>query len=282
MFETLAMKGCTVWMQYEAGRGQNVLDQKANTEPGYDFVWRYDDDEVAEADTLERLLGYFENDTDKKIGAVAGFVGGPLFGDGVATGKLENIFSEQNVQWHKGIKVYQNVDHLHSSFLYRPGIVNFHPDLSPVSHRGETIFTASLKRAGYQLIVDQSIRTWHYRAEGGIRSHDNLFFYEHDEKKFMEKLIEWGYRIVVLDNGIGDHACFLNILPELQKRYPHLIIALCYPEVFEGRLRPTDSIISIGQAPGPARRELDLYSWMRNNNWKGTMLGAYKEIYLHD
>ena len=281
MFETLGRKGCTVWMQYEQGKGQNVLDQKANMQKGYHFVWRYDDDEVAEHDVLERMLKYFEN--NPKLGAVGGFVGGPLFGNGVATGKLENIFSEQNVQWHNGNAVYENVDHLHSSFLYRPGIVNFHQDLSPVSHRGETIFTASLKRAGYQLIVDQTIKIWHYRAAGGIRSHDNVFLYDHDEKKFMDKLEEWGYRICVLDNGIGDHAIFLgSILPELQKKYPHLILSVCYPEIFSGKLRPGDSLISIGQAPNPARLRDDVYTGLAEGRLKGSLQDAFRQLYLED
>ena len=244
-------------------------------------VHNCDDDEVAEHDVLERMLKYFEN--NPKLGAVGGFVGGPLFGNGVATGKLENIFSEQNVQWHNGNAVYENVDHLHSSFLYRPGIVNFHQDLSPVSHRGETIFTASLKRAGYQLIVDQTIKIWHYRAAGGIRSHDNVFLYDHDEKKFMDKLEEWGYRICVLDNGIGDHAIFLgSILPELQKKYPHLILSVCYPEIFSGKLRPGDSLISIGQAPNPARLRDDVYTGLAEGRLKGSLQDAFRQLYLEN
>jgi hypothetical protein len=283
LFETLSMKGCSVWMQYESGRGQNVLDQKANMEKGYDLLWRYDDDEVAESDTLERLLKYFENDTEKKIGAVGGFVGGPFFAPVTATGKLENIFSEPSLQWNKGNGVFEDVDHLHSSFLYRPGIVNFHPDLSPVSHRGETIFTASLKRAGYKLIVDQSIRTWHYRSEGGIRSHDSLFFYDHDEKKFLEKLRGWGYRLCVLDNGIGDHVIFAStILPELQKRYEHVIIGVCYPEVFEDKLRQGDVLISIGQCPAPARHECSVYDGLDTGKFKGTLQNAFRQCYLDE
>jgi len=281
LFETLAMKGCSVWMQYEAGKGQNVLDQKANMEKGYDLVFRFDDDEVAEHDVLERLLKYFDNDTEKKIGAVGGFVGGPFFGKEMATGKLQNIFSEPSAQWHNGDSVSDTVHHLHSSFLYRPGIVNLHPELSAGSHRGETIFSASLKRAGYKLIVDTSIKTWHYRSAGGIRSHDSLFFYDHDEKKFQECLESWGYKLCVLDNGLGDHIIFANIiLPELQKRYEHVTLALCYPDVFAGKMRPGDSIISVGHAPMPSRVRDDIFTGLDNGTLKGTLQDAFRQHYL--
>ena len=283
LFETLARKGCTVWMDYAAGKGQHFNDERANLEVGFDYVWRFDDDEVAEPDVLERMLKHFENDKKGDLGAVAGFVGGPLFGQVVSTGKLENIFSEDNFQWSQGTAC-KEVEHLHSSFLYKPGIAHFDLDLSPVSHRGETMFSVELRKKGLRLIADQSIKIWHYRnSEGGIRSAgNNNWMYDHDEKVFLKFLKALGYRMCVLNGGIGDHIAFMEVLPALQKRYPHLILSVCYPELFEDKLRDGDSMISIGQAPIPAREECNVYQKMIDWHWKGTIFDAYKEIYIKE
>jgi Glycosyl transferase family 2 len=281
IFSTLMKKGCTVWMDWEGkGLGQHIHDSRAN-HAGFDYVYRFDDDEVMEHDVIERLLKHFEDDKEGTLGAVGGAVVDPNCGEGMATGKIEFIFNEPNFQWFTGKNAHKmEVEHLHGAYMYRAGIAEWNMDLSPVSHRGETMFSMEIRRKGYRLLADQSIVTWHYRnPEGGIRSHDNNFLYDHDEKIFMNYLEMLGYKVCVLDNGIGDHICFLNLLPELQAKWKHLIIGVCYPEVFEGLMRPGDSMISIGASPNPARLSLDLYTWMERNKWSGTMEGAYREIY---
>jgi len=284
LFSTLLRKGCFIWLDWASqGRGMHFNDQRANKE-GFDLVWRFDDDEVAEHDTLERLEKYFLDDKEGKLGAVGGAVVDPRCSEGMATGKIEFIYSEPNFQWFHGQNNHKmELEHLHGSFLYRAGIADFNLDLSPVSHRGETMFTMELRRKGYKLFSDQGIATWHYRETGGIRSHqtDRQFLFDHDEKIFMNYLESWGYRICVLDNGIGDHMIFVgSILPELQKRWKHLIIACCYPECFEGKMRAGDSLISIGDAPNPARLALDVYTHINDGTLKGSLQDAFRQLYL--
>ena len=97
------------------------------------------------------------------VGAVGGTVltrgaGGPW------STKIEDIYSKANVQWTPGDKVLE-VDHLHSTFLYRSNIVDYNLELSPVAHREETMFTHELKEKGYKLIVDQSIMIHHLKQQ---------------------------------------------------------------------------------------------------------------------
>jgi len=256
---------------FGAQLGQHYGHQEANRRE-YKYVWRLDDDEVAEPDVLEKYLILMADD----VGAVGGMVRTRGYGgNNGASPKLERIFNSPNVQWMDGNKVIE-VDHLHSTFLYRAGIVDYNLDLSPVAHREETLFTHELKRKGYRLLIDQTAVTHHLKQSStGIRSHNNEWFYKHDEKVFLKKLEEWGYRLLNLDCGIGDHYAFLNILPELKKKYNHLIIGACFPEVFQDH--PDVTLIHIAEST-PVNNE-NIYAWMKSKNWDKSLVEAYETYY---
>jgi len=150
-------------------------------------------------------------------------------------------------------------------------------DLSPVAHREETLFTHELKQKGYRLLVDTSIKTYHFRQEkGGIRSHDSQFFYEHDDKIFVKKMEEWGYKIINLNSGLGDHLVFLHILPDLLKKYKYLLIGCCYPTVFDDyKSKVTLLPVAVTERFG----NQNVYKWMIDNNWEKPLLEAYKGMY---
>jgi hypothetical protein len=174
-----------------------------------------------------------------------------------------------------GSKIIE-ADHLHSTFLYRAGIVDYNLDLSPVAHREETLFTHELKRKGYRLLIDQTAVTHHLKQSStGIRSHNSEWFYKHDEKLFLKKLEEWGYKLLNLDCGIGDHYAFLNVLPELKKKYNHLIIGACFPEVFQDHSDVT--LIHIAES-APVNNE-NIYSWMASKKWDKPLIEAYETFY---
>ena len=269
LFRTALEMGIELFVAYGARKGQHFNHQTANTS-GFDFVWRVDDDEVPEPDVLEKLLSYIKDD----VGAVGGAVYTPGQIAQGGTNKLVDIYSTPNLQWNPGHIVTQ-VDHLYSSFLYRAGIVNYNLDLSPVAHREETLFTHELKRAGYKLIVDTSIKTYHYRFDtGGIRAHNNAFFYEHDERIFKKKMEEFGYKLININNGIGDHYAFLNIVPKLQEKYGHLILGCVYPEVFKDLKNVTLIPISASEKYS----DDNIYKFMIDNNWKESIVKAYAKM----
>ena len=255
-------------------QGQHHGHQLVNKTSGYKFVWRLDDDEIASPDVLEKYLSYM---TDG-VGAVGGVVLTRGYG-GQGSPKLEDIYSKPNIQWSVGDNVIE-VDHLHSTFLYRANIVDFCLELSPVAHREETLFTHELQEKGYKLIVDQTAITYHLKQQStGIRSHDSEWFYKHDEKLFSKKMEEWGYKLVTLNSGLGDHLAFLNILPALKKKWKHLIIGVCYPESFFGTFKndPNITLISIAQSE-PINPE-NIYEWMDRNHWKKSLVEAYAKYY---
>jgi len=137
------------------------------------------------------------------------------------------------------------------------------------------MFSHELFKKGYKLIVDTSIKTYHFRqATGGIRSHNSEFFYENDERIFAKKLEDWGYKVISLDTGLGDHLVFLNILPDLIKKYKHIILGCCYPNVFQGH-----DVTIVPMAATKKSAPEHIYKWCIDNNWKTSILNAYKAMY---
>lgn len=272
LFKLLDSKRIAWEVIYGAKKGQHHNHQIAN-KMGFDYVWRLDDDEAAEPNVLEKLLFHMKDG----VGAVAPAVIMPGAEQKGGTNKIEDIFHTPNLQWSKNQGVHE-VDHLYSSFLYRANIVDFCTDLSPVAHREETLFSYELKRKGYKLIVDTDVVVYHYRQNnGGIRAYNNEFFYDHDEKIFLNKLREWGYRLITLNCGLGDHLAFSNILPKLIEKYDMVIIGCCYPEVFEDykvKVIPVGATMRINHE--------SIYEWMIKNNWsdeKGNLVKAYECMY---
>ena len=269
IFKLFDLKGIKWSVAFTPKKGQHYAHSLANSSD-YDFVWRLDDDEIAAPDVLERLLGLMTKD----VGAAAGAVFEPGNPIPSGSGKLKDIFHKPNLQWAPDQGLHE-VEHLYSSFLYRPRIAKYNMELSPVAHREETIFSHQLYQKGYKLIVDTSIKTYHFRQEtGGIRSHSSEFFYEHDNKIFLKQMEEWGYKVLNLDLGLGDHLVFLNILPDLMKKYKQLIIGCCYPEVFKDY-----GVLILPVALTQKIVSEHVYKWMIDHNWKKPILGAFKELY---
>jgi glycosyltransferase involved in cell wall biosynthesis len=269
--------------------GQVLNHQRALEEAQSDWIWRLDDDNIAEPDVLEKLI----KNITPKTGAVAGVVlhpNRPIYDlpDFYSINKIEDCQDPTmlNIQWfrQKGIK---SVDHLYSTFIYRKeaGKHGYNKDLSPVGHREETLFTYEMKRNGWDLLLDPEAITWHFRFNsGGIRGpYHTKESFDHDEQVFLNKLKEWGVtlrqnKIIVLDAGLGDHLVFKKVIPEIRERYPNqgLVIACCYPEVFKGL---DAKIISLQDAInyfGDINR-FNFYRWLIEHNWKDSMEDAFRK-----
>jgi len=276
-FRNLDIAGIKWEVFWTPGLGQHYGHQKANTSDDYKFVWRLDDDTVADPYVLEKLLSHMKDG----VGAVAGSVvtpGGEVNASEYSI-KLLDVNRFPNIQWARGIGVYE-VEHLYSSFLYRTNVVDYCMELSTVAHREETIFSHRLFRAGYKLLVDRSAVTWHYRnPEGGIRTETDKMLWEHDEQIFREEMTKWGYKMIALSHGLGDHLMFVNLIPELLKRCKTLVLFCVYGEVFQGL--PNVVCLPLGDAAGFGITETGIYEWMTKYNWKRSMLKAYEQLYLN-
>ena len=273
LFNALEENGIAWEVIFGNKQGQHYNHQHANSQD-FTYIWRCDDDTIPNPDVLERLLTHMT----PEVGAVAGAVLMPNDKNVISDYaiKLEDVFDKPNAQWTKGNGIIE-VEHLYSSFLYRPKIVNYELSLSSVAHREETIFSHRMFKKGYKLLVDQSIVTYHYRnPEGGIRTASEELF-KHDDNLFRGILKgEFGYYVIALDCGLGDHYAFKNILSELKAKYKKLIIACCYPEAFHDE--PAIKLL-----PLSAVKDFDtenVYKWMITTNWGGQLVDAFRKVYL--
>ena len=263
LFRMMDEKGLPWEVVFGPKKGQHHNHQRANT-MGYKWVWRLDDDTVAESNVLETLLSY----TSPQIGAVGGSVLTPPFMKGLqSTGKIEDI-EEQSIQWDY-ISHVKEVDHLHCSFIYRAGIQDYNLALSRAAFREETLFTFGLKQRGYKILVVPNANTWHLKNQsGGVRTNTKEMF-DNDDKIFRNFLKYKNQTIVVLDCGMGDHIIFSHVLPHIKR--PEVFS--CYPDIIPGR--------SIGEAIelfGDID-QFNIYKKMDQWNWKDSLEKAFRKMY---
>ncbi len=264
-------------------QGQVANHQHAVDNCTTEWLWRLDDDDYAEPTCLENLLHHAKN----KVGAVGGLVIHPNYNcdmPSYASNKIKDVFSYPTIQWykHKGVS---EVDHLYSTFIYRKEAAKhgYCRELSRVGHREETLFTYEMTRNGWKCLVEPKAITWHLRSKfGGIRN-DNYRLWEHDDEVFLNKLRSYNIepkfvKLIVLDNGLGDHLAFKQILPEMKAKYKDLVLAVCFPEVFKD-----DGVELISISDAKSRDNIDKYSiykWAWDNNWKSSLVDAYRKLYL--
>jgi len=271
-------------------KGQIHNHQRALTDVKSEFIWRLDDDNIMEPDTLEKLYNYII--TDPKIAAVGPLILDPKseINNKLASNKIEDIFMGMNIQWcDPKVESFIEVDHLQgSTFLFRKeaGAHGYDLNLSKVGHREETIFTYEMKRAGWRLVVLTGVKTWHMRyGAGGIRSDNQIKQFQDDENIFIEYIKKWNIKtkpvkVIPLDSGIGDHYAFRSALPAIKEKHKHakLVIGACYPAVFEGE--EGIEVISLADCAAFVKvEEYNIYAWMDHMNWKKSLTEAYKAAY---
>ena len=282
--------------QYGHKRGQHISHQMSQNIAKHDWIWRVDDDECPVTTCLENLcnvVDYPDHWKGEEVGAVGGCVWIPMPADRPdnAANKIEDL-NLPNLQWFRPVEglvdhwIPVEVDHLHSTFLYRKNKVNYEMGLSPAAHREETMFTYELKRAGYKIIFNPAALTWHFRAAtGGIRSHDQIMFWNSDEALFNHKLVQWGVRrepstLLILDAGLGDHVIARSLVPELKRRYPKLELGVTFPDIFADTGIKLTSIADAKLRLGEDGANMgNVYMWMIAHGWTKTLREAYKEMW---
>lgn len=270
LFPMLDSKGIEWVVVFGGKKGQHHNHQLANT-MGFDWVWRLDDDTFAEPNVLATLCSYINSD----VGAIAGSIMTPTFTSsfepGVpTTGRISEIDNEYNPQWFEQKKTME-VEHLHCSFLYRAGVCNYNLNLSRMAHREETIFSHGLYRKGYKLLVVPNAITWHLKMPGGgIRSNDKELCYDFDEEIFQLFLKGQNCKIVVLDNGMGDHLIFKRMMKEIENP----IMFTCYPEIVPGRSIAEAKELFVDIGPW------NLYQKMSDWKWNDSLENAFRKLYL--
>ena len=292
IFGLLDSKGIAWTVGFGEGKGQLLNHQRALKEAETEFLYRGDDDTVLSPNVLEVLASHMM----PKVGAIAPLVLHPNqpvhnLPSHFSHNKIEFCEdpSQLNIQWFRHPDgIVKNVDHLYSTFLYRKSASThgYNMNLSPVAHREESLFTYEMKVNGWDLLVVPQAEVNHFRYnEGGIRS-SNIHTkenFDHDAQIFLDKLKEWGVvlkskKLIVLDNGLGDHLVFKKILPDMLAKYKDLVIANCYNNVFEG---DKVELISIHEAKLIGNIEqYNIYKFLWDNTDKHWSLEeAYRELY---
>ncbi len=266
LFKIMNLKGIAWEWIWTEKRGQHHNHQTAN-ERAREWVWRVDDDNIAEPTVLETLLKY----VSPEVGGVATSCVTPSWdtSERTATGQIEYVNQEPNIQWGR-VKEVKSVEHLHCSFLYRAGVADYNLGLSQVAHREETLFSWQLHQRGYQLLVVPGPVTWHLKmSEGGIRSSNDQTLYERDHQIFSNFLKYRDHTIVVLDCGMGDHVVFSHVLPKIRNPF----VFSCYPD-----LVPGESIARANDLFGDISG-WNIYRKMNQWQWKHSLEKAFEKLY---
>jgi len=158
------------------------------------WVYKIDDDNVLEPNVFEFLC---EDITDK-VGAIGGiFIDKNSIEEYERTefyNRMEDIFFNLNIQMiaNQSCKIKQ-VEHLYSNYFFRKGIEELHPEnLNPSGHREDTIFTYSIFKKGYQIIVNPKAKIYHLDIEN--EDGNRIYRGEQENKNeliFLNKLKEW-------------------------------------------------------------------------------------------
>lgn len=310
LFGCMNYYGISCWVQFGERKGQVLNHQKSIQQAQNEFIWRIDDDDVVEPNSLSEL--YQTITSNDKIGAVGGVIlrsdnhipSLQKISDGVYesggefySNRMEHILTHLNIQW--GVPQSDeliHVDHLYNSFLFRKSATDGYPMfLSKVGHREETIFTYEIKRKGFDIIINPKSVAWHHRQySGGIADEtkgDNYEPWYSDERIFKQIYTEqWGFRwkdeekkgrTVLLDNGIGDHFAFKSILPKIVERHGSVIIYAFYPDVFYDVDREIVTVKPIHKFSETelSKEPFNIYSWMANRNWNKNLVDAFEAMY---
>jgi hypothetical protein len=275
-------------------KGQVFNHQKALEKAPTRYIYRIDDDHILEPNALQSLVNAWNSFEGDSLGAIGGLVLDPKSVSPLptlASNKIQDIFLGLNRQWffHTNKNPY-SVDHLYSTFLFDKEAAKhgYCLELSKVGHREETIFTHLMARKGYTLLVNPETITWHFNCPtGGIRSDSQKELWQQDEEIFGKYLREWNVvikplKLIVLDNGMGDHLIFKKILPEIRQKFPshRIVLSVCYPEVFQDS---SIELISIAEAHSMLGEKLDdfnIYKWCWAKNWSLPLEDAFRAMYL--
>ena len=269
-------------------RGQVLNHIKALELAKYPWIWRCDDDDVAEADVLEKLYSHIADD----VGAIGGVIMKPdharIERPAFASNKIEDIYLGYNRQWwrHPKDKDIEIVDHLFSSFLLRKSAAEYCEDFTPSGHREETVLTYELTRKGLKCIFDPTAITYQFCVPTGGSSTHNPQFAMNNEKIFSQKMMEWGikpseYSFTAHYHGIGDHFAFKSVLPNYFEKYKgkkHIFFTT-YPEIFEDIPNIVQGSMADGEAVLPNIEKYDEYKFMVSRGWDKHITWAFKEIY---
>jgi glycosyltransferase involved in cell wall biosynthesis len=178
-------------------KGQVYAQQIALDNCETDWLYKIDDDNILEYNVLELL----SNSVNEKTGAISGLIfcceqdKNRLSEETIIFNDLSNIFSHFNIQFCGGQdKSIKKCEHLYSNYLFNTKLIKTYSlEFSPAGHREDTVFTHSIFRKGYELLVNPMAITYHVNNKTGG---NNIYMFDSivkNEELFITKLEEWNY-----------------------------------------------------------------------------------------
>lgn len=252
-----------------------------------DYIWRLDDDLILPSNCLDVLYNVLIGNNLEAVSCPILMYTLDLHEE-ICSFDIASVMYLPNSQWTILDKAFYKVNHLHCSFLYKkPKQIDltYYKKISNAQQWEETIFSHQLSKHG-SLGITTTTKIFHLNnPEGGRRTSSRENF-DKDTEVFMGYLQSEGielkrYKYIVLNNGIGDHAAFAQILPELNDE--RLVIFCCFPKLLDVEENENIIIGSINQAQFVLGdiKPYDVYEWMHKNDWKGTLTDAFRELYCN-
>lgn len=193
----MKLKGIKFSYFHGESKGQVYAQQIALENCETDWLYKMDDDNILDSNVLEILSSSI---TDK-TGAVSGLIfccegdKNRTSEENTMFNKIENIFSHFNIQFcGTQDKTIKKCEHLYSNYLFNTKIINSYSlEFSPAGHREDTVFTHSIFRNGYDLLVNPNVITYHINNKIGGNNIHNFDNVVKNEELFISKLEEWNY-----------------------------------------------------------------------------------------
>jgi len=248
-------------------------------------------------------MQHFIKDKEHKIGAVGGLVLNPnaiMPLPEHASAKIEDFYNSFNIQLglHKTLEP-KSVDHLHSSFVYRTKASSpYETNMSKTSFREDTLFSYTMKKNSYELLVDPELIIYHFQMQdGGCRS-DSTRAQDiaNDELIFKKKMEEFGikftnFKVIFIPHGLGDNVVMRNIIKDFMNKYNNYDKIIIGTSFKDAAWQDIDKeynniqVLSVQEAATILMQNridpssLSIYNFMGKNNWKESMEEAYRKLY---
>lgn len=298
IFRMMEINGI-LWQMLAGGRQGQVFNHNlAIDKSETNLILRADDDCYYPYNYIEEQMRIIEQDDVGAVGSLVWHCNMPI---PALQPEMKNLISQSlymnAVEWCvPNTKELMEVEHLYSTFIFKKDVAikagRYCMELSKVGHREETIFSHRIFRTGKKLIVNPNVVVYHLKnSDGGIRTFEKEGqLWQKDELFFKNMYLkEWGYefpkhKVIVLNNGLGDHYVFKKILPEIKERYKDykLTLASCFPEVFEDEDMTGIELITVPKASVLFSNfdKYNVYTFMISLKWNGTLEDAFRRMYI--
>lgn len=172
------------------------------------WVFKVDDDTILNSNVLEK----FESEIKEDIGAMSCLILDKeavyrSSDDVFMSSKIEDLYSAFNVQMvGKQSNESKSVDHLYCNYFFRRDLADDYPmELQPYSLREETIFTHSIFRKGFKIMVFPDTIIYHLDTDkkSGNRQWGSDYV-ETNERFLLKKFEEWDIipkKMKIFENG---------------------------------------------------------------------------------